>query len=478
MNKNIFLKFYLIPISLFLFFLFFYFSQYKKIPIRYWDEHDWIGHSYFLELSIKRDFNNPLWKTYYSYQQPKLAEYLYGITLYPEYLNYKKNNKNSDYVTFLIDHNFYSIFSDRYFKYKTHKDFINWGKNPMEVFDVSPQFLINKFGIGIKSTIALIFKARRINVLILSLNIVIIYFLILLLVNNPIISFLISSFYGFNYFVLTTGLIAQTEGLFLLLFNCSVLILLKIKFRKTDIKTHFIFAIFIALLTATKLNGIMFLFFYYFYSAIYLFDLLFLNKNKEIFNKFLFFITRSGIVLLIFLTTFILLNPYLYSNPIKNMQYLYKIRLIEVNKQISEYKSWSLPTFQGRISAIYKQNKLYNNLIFLNNKKIPFNIYPFIIFSFIIGIIYILKDFLLERRNFPLFLILSIFLFTQFMMGLYLKLNWDRYFIHLVFFFNLFTALGIIRIIQTCFYLLKALVIPFITPKNAGLGTPDEKRRA
>jgi len=84
------IKYFLIPLFIFIIFFTFYNNVYKKISITYWDEEAWLGRGYFFELLIKGDFNNPLWDTPLAFDQPKLTEYMYGAAIYPTYLKYKE----------------------------------------------------------------------------------------------------------------------------------------------------------------------------------------------------------------------------------------------------------------------------------------------------------------------------------------------------------------------------------------------------
>jgi len=229
----------IIPLLIFLSFLSFYLFYLKSIPIRYEDEAYWIGRSYFFELFIKTDFNNPLWQSYYSYDQPKLAEYIYGFWLFPKYLIYKREHENIDFGRFLIAHNLYSIKGKEYAEYKNNlSQFTEWGPHD---YNVSSSELIKKYGEGFKKTVDLIFYARMLNALLLAGYLVIIYFLISSL-SGTIIALLTTLFYGINNLILTTGLIAHFEALFLFLFSFGLYLLVRIFSNKEyGIKTLVLF---------------------------------------------------------------------------------------------------------------------------------------------------------------------------------------------------------------------------------------------
>ncbi|MCM8787962.1 MAG: hypothetical protein NC935_07945 [Candidatus Omnitrophica bacterium] len=435
----------LISILIFIFFFIFYSKEYKKIPIRYWDEHGWIGRGYYFDLYLKRDFKNDLWNNYYSYNQPKLAEYLYGFVLYPKYLSYKKEEKlkNYDFAKFLIDHNFYKISSKEYEYYKNSKnEFINWGKNPREVFDVSPEFLIKKFGSGIKKTINLVYAARKINILILSLTVVIVYLLSVILSKSKAVAILTSIFYGTNILIVNASLRAQSEGLFLFLFNLSLLLLiLFFQNDKNSFKIGLAFFSVSAFLTATKLNGLMMPVIFNL-IGFFIFIYKFFNKNKvctKILKTLLF-----GNILFFFV--FVFHHPLLIKNPLNGLILLFNHRyntaLHQAEYELPETALWS---FKDRILAIYKNFFSEKEIIYYNNYFIFKNLiskHPKI-FSYLFLLSFIGGLFLFIKEKIKLFwYFLVTFALIILFMGFYLMLNWDRYFVHLHFFQIFFIIYG------------------------------------
>src|SRR3989344_3501282 len=223
------MKKFLIIFALFLFFFWFYSRLIKVPPVDYWDEHWWIGRSYFFELSIRGDFTNHIWKEYYSYDQPKLAEYLNGLLFYPTYLKEKRiRGKNYDFTKYLIDHNFFSIEGEKYFKYKNSlKNFINWETNVGYYYVKS----LKLFGSGFQKTLSFIFASRLLSGFLLALSVITIF----LLTNEffqPTISLIISGLYSFNTVLVFGGLKVTSEALFIMLFNFGLYLLIKLFSRK------------------------------------------------------------------------------------------------------------------------------------------------------------------------------------------------------------------------------------------------------
>lgn len=438
------------PLLIFCFSLYFYSQIYKSIPIRYWDEYYWVARSYYFELFIKKDFDNELWFTTESYDQPKLAEYIYGLVLYPKFIDYKRkiklNDNNYDLAKFLIDNNFYSIESKKYENYKNlNRNYINWGKDPQEVFDVSFDFLIKKFSSSINKTIDLIFSARKANVLFLSFTSVIVYFLALNLSGSLVVSLLFVLFYGTNIYIIESALRAHSEGLFLLLFDLSLLFILFFFNKKYSIKYGMLFFISSALLTTTKLNGVMLTIIF----NILLFSLLLSEGfNRNILRTIIFGNT-------IFFVIFIFHHPLLMKNPMENVFLIYKHRLTTTIDHAKAEPSSVLATRKSRVLSIFN-NYLgdrfdnFNNYFLIrrfikNNKTLVLWVYRI---TFIFGFITFFKRKWKKYWYFGL-----IFLLTIWIMSFYLLLNWDRYFVHLTFFFIFFQCYGLVELIKNMFHL-------------------------
>lgn len=426
----------LILVFLFLSFYLFYRGTIKTLPIRYWDEGYWIGKSYYLDLLIRGDFNNPLWKSNYAFDNPPLVRYIYGLVLYPDYLKTKlKKNKDYDLAMYLIGHNLYEISGNEYLRYKlTNTNFIDWSKNQAQNLDAKK--MINAYGEGIKKTIHIIYKVREFNAIILATSVVLVYLTVFLFFGFRVA--LLSTFlYGFNDLVINSGLRAYSEGVYLLIFNFSFLLMTIVLVQsKTKIRYVVIFSILTALLTNTKVNGILVLLIYY---ALLVMKITYslLKKVKIDLYKQLQIVILS---VLIFILVFILVNPALYSNPLKNIKRLYFFRW-EISKQFTKmYPDTALFTYRDRFNKIYdnflseKIGGYYSGTTLINVN----------ILLFILGLLNLTSRI---RKNKSLyhypFLFFVSFILLQIIVLSYLTLNWDRYFVLLTFFFVTFKSLGI-----------------------------------
>ena len=439
------IKYFLIPLFIFIIFFTFYNNVYKKISITYWDEEAWLGRGYFFELLIKGDFNNPLWDTPLAFDQPKLTEYMYGAAIYPTYLKYKEklSKKNIDYAQFFIDHNFFQVNGEKYEKYKTNNhQFINWGPKDFGEFSI----LLSKYGQNFQKTIDLIFIAREVNVILLSLNIIIVYYISIFCLNFfP--SLLVMLFFGINNFIIETCLRAHSEGLFLFLFNLGLLFLI-ITIKKNKLFS-IPFAIVTGLLWQTKLNGVMMLI---------IFDAIFIIKavidwfksKKIIMDDILLIFIVNLLTLLVFVNT----NFFIMKSPIKNILIYYQERNEQSQQQAAAYPLDKLSSPKERIIAIYK-NFLYDPFYFRASDFFPAKInqimnttiYKLIYrTSLLLGFGGVFISFFKKKKKSNIIFLLVVFFLIQLIMSQYLILNWDRYFIQISLFFIIFYVQGLVNL--------------------------------
>lgn len=436
------IKYFLIPLLIFFTALIFYRNIYKKIPIESNDELYWISNTYFFDYFIKKDFSNPIWLTFSAYDQPKLAEYIYGLIIYPNYLEYKSDIKNRQYsyANFLADHNFYELGDKR------SKQFINW-----QGFHGTTGEFIDKYGQNIKKTINLIFIARSINIFLLSLNLVTVYFIILIFFNFWS-SVFVTILFAINDYIINTSLLAHSDGLFLLLFNLGLLLISLILLRKKGgFFLYCLLALIIGLLTETKLNGIVILFIFNALIIGIILKLILLKQSGPL--DYIKYLILTNVMTL---TVFILINPYLYPSFFKNTVFMYQHRLKETKKQIKDEPNSFLPDYKSRIKSIYY--RFFNDFNFQKyhyvvpeyfktiNKLTTFILSPFF---FIIGLWKTLFSSYKKR------LFLTLFVLIQFLMGFYLRLNWERYYIQLTLFFISFSTFGLITLVNSTFFMVK-----------------------
>ncbi|MDO8451453.1 MAG: hypothetical protein Q7S76_01140 [bacterium] len=430
-----------IPIVLFLMFTRTYLRHIPRISYSYWDEMLWVGRSYFFDFFVRGDFTNNAWKTYQAYDQPKLTEYAYGAWLYPLYLKEqsKRQEQGFDYTKFLIINGFYEV--DERFE-QTYRSYLeeHAGEvaNFLETDDGFREDYRGKYGDKSLKTLDLISHARTINAFLLSGAVVAGYY-ILLRLGGLVPALVFSLSYGFNILLVTSGLKAHAEGLFVLLFNASLLAIIYYFTHQNRLRHVILFSILAGLTVSTKLNGIMVLISFIVLNL----PSVFRKNSKKIRGMLL---SHMFLSIVLSLLIFVNLNPYTFSSPVTKVQDMFDWRMATAGGQANLFQSASLPTPASRITQIF--DNFYNperissfNAFLYAESRVP---YSWVLFVLFLGgitseVIRIKKD----QNKAAIILLVNFFLVLAFM-SYYLLLDWNRYYAHLVFFFVYYQSMGLI----------------------------------
>lgn len=414
------IKFILIPSLIFFTAIIVYSHISRIIPVKYWDEVGWIGRSFFFELIIKGDFRNSLWKDETAYDQPILPEFINGLMLYGDYLK-QKAIKGADYdmAVYLMENKYQKVQMNKYKKY-VDDAITNGSQDYVEM-------RINK---------NLAYRARIAHIVIFGLTLVGIYLLTYELFGF-MTAIMTTFIIGICDYIISYAIIAQSEGLFLFFFVWGIYTIYKILYKENaHIGLYYLLGLILGLITQTKLNGAMLLL---------IFNIIALFKRVEF--KRLFIVDATAF------TTFFLVNPFLWRDPIRNTQLLFSWRLKTAAYQAKLYTQECTGDYWQRLGSIYTHffkgiNNKQVGLIFRNNfwwinHFVMFVKSPII---FLIGLWESLKN------NSKTRLFVMIFLMVQIIMGFYLKLSWERYYIHLAPFFISISSVGFIKLCSMITY--------------------------
>lgn len=466
--KSTYLQLFIIPSFLFLFFVFSYNTFGKTIPVSYWDEFLWVGRSYFFEFYIHGDFKNRIWQSQEAYDQPKLAEYAYGAWLYPFYLKGKNNNKKPfDYVRFLIKNGFYEIDENYITYYSAYKNISHVIRFDESDVGFSKDYLV-KYGVNGLKPIHLIYQARLLNLFLLTGAVIFAYFFALQF-SGRIFAVIFSLFYGSNSLIIDSGLKAHSEALFLFTFNAALLFMSLYFFRGRKILYLSLFSLFAGLCISTKLNGIMLVITFFVINTI----LFFVRKEKKI-----KYILSNSLPVIVSFIVFVSLNPFTFSDPVKNVYYMFDWRMkVASVYQANTFKEALLPDGITRIKKIFEHFYFADNTSYFNGLR-PFeqlsksiNYRGYMIVSFTIGLLYSLK--LVFNKNIPAIIVVCSFITVLSVMSYYLVLDWERYYAHLSLFFVMFQSFGTYLIAKYgCKY-----AILFVRKENNKTGFPNRKQR-
>lgn len=428
-----------------------------SLPIAYYDEMLWIFRSFQFEYFITGKFKDPVWQTYFSYDQPKAAEFAYGAWLYPLYLSEKRTDAvtSRDYTTFLLSKGFIE-----------HPEFLPANhRNTVRSIDMT-RFLpigyggtlddmVARFGESRRATAEVVYHARRLNAVLLAATAFIVV-LMVHIVSGPFAACVAGVLWAFNPLLLEVGLRAHSDGLFLFLYVLSVYAM----YRYFSGRRSFIgvigIGISVGLCFATKLNGAV---------LIPLFPILWyvLRERRQTTGHGFRSLLVYGYVLgAVAFGVFVAINPYTYDNPVPRTLFLASHRMDTV---ISQYLSGAdpLPTVLDRLVAPVRH--------FTSPKGIPYFTLPGsfgIPVSVLSGIVGALSAVGLvavyRNRSAAARGMLVSFLWTYAAALWYLKLDWDRYFVQFLPYVLLFMATGVAVVAHAAMRLLHML-----PPKKPGI---------
>jgi hypothetical protein len=248
--------------------------------------------------------------------------------------------------------------------------------------------------------------------------------------------------YATNSLVVTSALKAHAEGLFLFLFNLSIWLMLCF-FKTKSWKTLLMLAITIGLCTNTKLNGLMLL---------PIFSVTFILWTRKNIN-WLSILGGSLTILLITASLLIIINPFLYDNPIGKSGVLFEKRALAASIQANLFPEAALKDPIVRLVKIGEnffspfKIKIFNEVYGLNLES---KLWSFgLIATFVAGILKVFMEAVKGNSHHQFILLMSCVIVVS-MLG-YLILDWDRYYILLVLPMVYFQLIGGLVLIQNIY---------------------------
>jgi hypothetical protein len=390
-------------ISLLLFILFFiyYGTMLHDIPFRYYDESLWVGKSYFFDLFL-HDRSNPLWDSVYSYDQPKLAEYMFGAITYPDYLLQKKGKPLYSYISYLGDNHLLCIECGN--------------KDSMPITEFTSQRIFDeKINLpGYEHTRSIILNVRMLNRAVAAATVVVIFILGFALwgyVGGTVLAFL----YGCDPIIVTSVLVAHADALFLLFYTLS-LYLLFLLIQKHTYKYAVYFGLAAGLTSSVKIVGFVLVFIYFIFTWITLYVAK-STKNKIHFGK------EFIMCVLIFLGLFVAINPYLHKDTFNRMYSMYQHRLTQ---QIT-FEQWDI---QNSLSNPIERAQSIIKRFFTHSQYDLGSLLLFLTGMYAICCHIYFHNRHLLQRSFLFFCGYLVFL----TMLIWLTVNWERYYTPLVVF--------------------------------------------
>ena len=419
-----------LPLCLGSIFYFYYRTIVNSEPVNYYDEVMWIGKSYFFDLFI-HDKTNTLWDSVYSYDQPKLVEYMFGMSVYPSYLQEKKKDSGLTYFAFLSRNR---LLCDAC---------IDAEHLPADsVLTSYNDFLTNPPSKTETQFYSLVTSARTVNVFISIATIMLVYYFGMSLWGT-ISGLFLALFYGSNSLILRTTLLAHADAL-LLFFMIASLYFLFLYMKKSRIEFYFLSSACIGCMASVKIIGL-----------ILLLPFIFLTISAKNAGKQ---VQRFMGVLFIIASIFWLFNPYIRKNPFQRIQTMYTHRLYQEFWVGPNDASYFMPEPKNRIVSVYERFFVPTG---------PLYIAPFVASSYngwgswIYGILVIAGGVSFMKKRF-LFIPLTTY-FIWITMAYWLIVGWDRYYAPLVFLFLCMMVEGMRTIVSLLLpYRLRHIIFPKI----------------
>lgn len=312
--------------------------QLKQIPFS-WDEPDYVANTELLAYFNYPQVFSPIWQKKWAYDQPHLYHFLCGL--------YFKMQNHQSLISLLSNHKLG-------LKFREGQDFGN--------SSISFNSQLNNHLIG-DTDIAeylpatnLIIQARSLSfIFYLATGVIFIY--LLYGYTHPLFGPLLGLAFLFNHFVFSTLLYAQADGLLVLLLILGIIFSLKlINSPRQHLAWEIVLGIVCGLALSTKLNGgisliialVAEIFYYFKYRP---------NSHS---SRLLPLFKSVAIITFTTYVVFLLLNPFLYPQPIQNTAFMFSYRYyLGFNQKLPPnvvFASQLLPHFSWAKILIFSQN--------------------------------------------------------------------------------------------------------------------------
>lgn len=316
-------------IVFFIFCFIFLWNSFKLVPFHQ-DEFVFLDRSFTVELLVNKEFDHQIWSSYIGYDQPKLAEFVYGANLL--YLSEGRGVKE-----YLSSYGFYD-------------DKLKFGKEKWWVKSSGKE--VESLSAEVQKKLIPVLESRRISLL-LSFGCIILMFLIGVKLRGLIFGLLSAGLLFENRLFLGTALRAMADSFllfFLLLtFYLSLFFIERVKSKKNENLTGLSVGIGMStgLAMASKLNGgLGLIYFFILFIALMLFGRL--NKEKE-----WRLIKALAIIIIALFLVFILFNPFTWGQPVKNSLFMFSHR-INMGVRQGLYSRRLLVSLMDKLIGVYE----------------------------------------------------------------------------------------------------------------------------
>jgi hypothetical protein len=429
----------------------FYFIDLSDHPMHE-DEYVWVnrGAIHFKKFFIDRDFSSDFWQSYYSYDQPKLGEFIYGAYNYFYYRNY----------------NFNSLFIETGFSDKGVEEATAWSPDAWWVLyqAKSPQSSYIPYE---KQVAYRIIVSNRYLGVLFGLGVLGIIFVIGEVLGGffmGLLSMLVLAQHGLFYGQSRHAMADMMLLFFMLMCFLPLFLYEKVSSEKESKRQFFlqigllvILGVFAGLAFAIKLNGFAGLFLSCLWVGFAYFKLVFTASSSKRSKKALHAVVALATLVLVSIGVFVSLNTFVWENPVSKTKAMFLWRRKVSFEMQKGFPDSSYNSFLQRIKAIIEETVLP-----VDGDQRVFSWLPsytdtilVVLGLFLMGF----KAFLGKKKNRAYLQIFLVwFLGTLVFMGSYLVVGFDRYFLPILPYLSVIETFGIVVLGQEIFKKLAGLI--------------------
>ncbi len=328
------------------------------------DELIYLSRSVYWDAFVHGDFKNPIWSEWGAYDQPQLTNYIYAAVPGDRSLLSPQNSPCNDSGT-----SFYNTWSCL-----DGKPLSSWDSSPLKT---------------------MVIRARALALGISSLVIATTY-LIGLALAGPVAGVLAALMLGWYSFFKNLSTMTMMDQILLLFTNLMLLAALRLWRGRGNLATFALLTLSAGLALATKLSAA---------PVVFLIFALSFLQNRHTLGK----LFASGVLAL---TIFVVLNPYLWPNPVTRLESMMSWRLSQSQQEIAANPSAALPTLTSRL--VYSYHELAGSW---NQQTV---LAPWFAGLIVMGLLLLLLD--KKRSLWAIFTIGNLAITLS-----YLSVGWNRY---------------------------------------------------
>jgi len=408
---------------------FFYFSDLEKKQMHS-DEHSWIyrGIIGFDLYFMKRDFKNPLWQEYFGYDQPKLGEFIYGA------FNWGMYGKDTNNVLQKTD----------FTQGLKENDLRKFWSKGLWWIDYEGENQLSKIPEKWKDAYMIKVKNRYVGVL-FGLGVFVWVFLIGRLISGYWVGLISMILLAQNSLVFKEFRFAMVDSILLFFIFGTIYWFMILRSKKFQDKRKRILIVLLCGLfsgsaASVKLNGFMVLILIGLWQVLNYIYALFRGTTERLIKE-MKLLGEVMVISVINLLMFYILNPYIWKNPIDKFfsMIIRRVNILKIFRYIFPEESYS--SFWESIRAIFGEivwaGGEYN---FFNNRSLQL----IDVILFILGLNYLIY-FSFKKKDLVVKMFLFFFLGILVIMGNYLTINWERYFLPIMPFIAIIEGIGLVK---------------------------------